>query len=294
MSRIRSVHPGFFTDESLVSVSAFARLLFIGLGIEADDKGAFEWKPLTLKMKIFPADTVDVSTLLEELTRVNAIMFYEMGGRKYGAIRNFRKFQRPKTPNDLYPVTDEVRNYVGLTKVTSEPFPPKGETLPPEGEKSPQMEDGGDKMEEVITACDARARDGSETPVQDLETGEASATGSDPPPILEGPPGFSIFWELFPAGRRGNRAAALTEYARILRENQATEEEIHAGTRRYAASDEVQRKILSRADNWLSRDGWKRDYDPPAPAGNGDGRAPRKPAGGLTDYERIILAGLNG
>jgi hypothetical protein len=50
MSRIRSLHPGFFTDERLVTTSLEARLLFLGLGIEADDKGIFEWKPVTLKM----------------------------------------------------------------------------------------------------------------------------------------------------------------------------------------------------------------------------------------------------
>ena len=32
MSRIRSVHPGFFKDERLVSTSMAARMLFIGLG----------------------------------------------------------------------------------------------------------------------------------------------------------------------------------------------------------------------------------------------------------------------
>ena len=71
MARIRSVHPGFFTDEDLVGTSLPARLLFIGLGIEADDKGIFEWKPITIKMRIFPADNVDVEALLSELVGSN-------------------------------------------------------------------------------------------------------------------------------------------------------------------------------------------------------------------------------
>ena len=141
MSRIRSVHPGFFTDEELVSTSLGARLLFIGIGIEADDKGVFEWKPLTIKMRVFPADNLDVSELLAELVAAGAVQKYEMDGRQYGAIRNFRKFQRPKTPNDIHPAPADIRNYVGLTDPISEPFLPKGE-------KSPQMEDGGGKREE--------------------------------------------------------------------------------------------------------------------------------------------------
>jgi hypothetical protein len=149
MSRIRSIHPGFFTDEDLVSVSLAARLLFLGLTIEADDKGIFEWKPLTIKMKVFPADNIDVASELAELEGVGSIFRYSLMGKTYGAIRNFRRFQRPKTPNDLHPISPEMRIYVGLDPAISEPFPPKGETLPPKGEKSPQMEEVGGKREEV-------------------------------------------------------------------------------------------------------------------------------------------------
>lgn len=145
MARIRSIHPGFFTDEELVCVSMAARLLFLGLGVESDDKGVFEWKPLTIKMKIFPADNLDVDVLLAELEHANAIRRYEMDGRQFGAIRNFRKFQRPKTPNDIHPAAPEIRNYVGLTDTISETFP---KSLPNASENLPQMEDGGDKMED--------------------------------------------------------------------------------------------------------------------------------------------------
>jgi hypothetical protein len=152
MSRIRSIHPGFFTDEDLVSVSMGARVLFLGLGVESDDKGIFEWKPLTIKMRLFPADNVDVAEMLAELSGVGAIRQYDHDGRKYGAIRNFRRFQKPKTPNDIHPATPEILTFVGLvseTKTDGEgPFPPNGETFPPKGEKSPQMEDGGGRGEE--------------------------------------------------------------------------------------------------------------------------------------------------
>lgn len=154
MSRIRSIHPGFFTDENLVAVSLAARLLFIGAGIEADDKGIFEWKPLTLKMRVFPADNVDVAELLEELVAANAVKRYEMGGRTYGAIRNFRRFQKPKTPNDIHPAFPEILAYVGLI---SETEAGKVEAFPPKGEKSFQMEDGGGKREEQPDGCSSRA-----------------------------------------------------------------------------------------------------------------------------------------
>lgn len=161
MSRIRSVHPGFFKDDRLVPLSAFARLLFIGIGIEADDKGTFEWKPVTIKMSVFPGDNVDVLALLAELECADAIRRYEVDGRKYGAIRNFRRYQKPKTPNDVWPAPDEIRNYVGLAPIISKlghdeppafPQPPPVEppSFPQKGENEIQMEDGGGKGKEKI------------------------------------------------------------------------------------------------------------------------------------------------
>lgn len=142
MSRIRSVHPGFFTDEDIVSVSMAARLLFIGLGVEADDKGIFEWKPLTLKMRVFPGDNIDVAPLLTELEAVGKVRAYEVDGKRYGAICNFRKFQKPKTPNDIHPAPPEILAFSANPVADAEPLPPKGEAFPPKGEKAPLMEDG--------------------------------------------------------------------------------------------------------------------------------------------------------
>ncbi|WP_155936685.1 hypothetical protein [Mesorhizobium ciceri] len=120
-----------------------ARLLCLGLGVEADDKGIFEWKPVTLKMRLFPADNIDIALRLAELVEAGVIMMYEIGGRKYGAIRKFRKHQRPKTPNNIHPITPEVGNYVGLESAISETGSDEPDPFPPNGEKSPQMEDVG-------------------------------------------------------------------------------------------------------------------------------------------------------
>lgn len=160
MARIRSVHPGFFTDEDIVEVSLGARLLLIGLGVEADDKGTFPWKPKTLKMRIFPADTLEVAPLLDELAQLGLIKRYESGGKYFGAIRNFRKHQRPKSPNDVNPCPDEIFEYVGLCVANSESedalTPPTSEMngdevppIPPSGENSIQMEDGGWRMDSL-------------------------------------------------------------------------------------------------------------------------------------------------
>lgn len=161
MARIRSVHPGLFTDEAFVSCSPLARLLLIGLWTEADDQGVFEWKPVTLKMRVLPIDNVEVDGLLEELALLNVVRSYEHDGRKYGAVRNFRKYQRPKKPNAIHFIPSEFRTYVGLSDDSSEPEPVKDKTIPQKGEITPQMEDGG----------------GSNRPIQDVDVSSYPVMG---------------------------------------------------------------------------------------------------------------------
>lgn len=135
-----------------MQVSAFARLLLLGLGTEADDKGTFPWKPVSLKMKLFPLDVVDLQALLKELADVDAIRRYKIDGKEYGAIRNFRQHQRPKKPNDLHPMPDDFRTYVGLTDASGEPVGNQwGKTSADGGEgrgeedgEERRMEDGGE------------------------------------------------------------------------------------------------------------------------------------------------------
>ncbi|UMM63111.1 hypothetical protein [Aristophania vespae] len=117
MARIRSIHPGFWTEENIVTVSAFARLLYIGLWQQADDGGCFEWKPLKLKMTIFPGDNLTIEELLAELVTVGLIQDYEAEGRQYGAIRNFGKWQRPKKPARQFPMPDAIRAYCCTTEL---------------------------------------------------------------------------------------------------------------------------------------------------------------------------------
>jgi len=151
MARIRSVHPGFFTDEQLVSCSPMARLLVIGLWTEADDHGVFEWKPVSLKMRLFPVDAVDLAALLAELASQDVIRpFQADGGRPYGAIRNFRKYQRPKSPRVAYPLPTELHSYVGATPPMSELTDADGPLFPQNGERAVQMEgsEGGEDGKE--------------------------------------------------------------------------------------------------------------------------------------------------
>lgn len=131
MARIRSIHPGLFTDEAFMTASAHARLLIIGIWTEAWDDGVFEWKPLTLKARLFPVDAVNVAELLAELVTLGFVQQFD-AGKSYGAIRNFQRYQRPKKPNKSGVLPNSLREYVGIV-------PNQSGTG---GEKPPQMEDG--------------------------------------------------------------------------------------------------------------------------------------------------------
>lgn len=150
MSRIRSIHPGIYTDEAWASVSIAARWLAKGLCTEADDNGIFEWKPIQIKMRIFPADNVDVGDLLAELHEAGIVFQFHENEKHYGAIKNFKKFQRPRKPKAWFPFPERIQSFVGEDTVPqkSEPQEVKEERVPQKSEKSPQMEDGGGKRED--------------------------------------------------------------------------------------------------------------------------------------------------
>lgn len=97
MARIRSVHPGLYTDEGFISLSIEARLFYIGIWSEADDQGAFAWKPFTLKARILPADNVDAKALLQEMVDIGVVKEAFDGEKPIGLIKNFCKWQRPKS-----------------------------------------------------------------------------------------------------------------------------------------------------------------------------------------------------
>lgn len=155
MSRIRSVHPGLWTDEAFVTLSPFARVFLIGLWTEADDKGTFPWSPLKLKMRLLPADNVDVAALLTELVENGFLHRYNAEGKDYAAIRNFVRFQRPKKPNDVHPATEQALLFAGHI---SEPKPVDAPKVPEDDDtSSPPVPhrsenlpaDGGGRMEEI-------------------------------------------------------------------------------------------------------------------------------------------------
>jgi hypothetical protein len=114
MARIRSIHPGLFTDEAFMELSMAARVLLPGLWVEAWDDGVIEWRTKRIKARLFPCDNIDVDALLAELVSQDMIRKFEAGGMKYAAIKNFRKWQRPEKPNSSNVLPKDLEDYVQL------------------------------------------------------------------------------------------------------------------------------------------------------------------------------------
>lgn len=95
MARIRSIKPEFFSHELLASKSAHARLLAIGLLTLADCEGRLRWVPMQVHSQVFPWEaSVNIEALLGELIDVSYVVHYEVDGKRYVEITNFKKHQR--------------------------------------------------------------------------------------------------------------------------------------------------------------------------------------------------------
>lgn len=92
MAKIRGVKPEYWTDDAVVELSIPARLLFIGLWNFACDNGHLEDKPRQIKMRIMPADDVDMGALLDELERHGRI-------ERSGGVVTIPKFAEHQKPH---------------------------------------------------------------------------------------------------------------------------------------------------------------------------------------------------
>jgi hypothetical protein len=93
--RSRNIKPGFFKNEELAEIPFEARLLFIGLWAMADREGRLEDRPKKLKAEIFPFDNINMEKLLDVITLRGFTLRYEIDGKRYVQIINFKKHQNP-------------------------------------------------------------------------------------------------------------------------------------------------------------------------------------------------------
>ena len=77
-----------------MSMSFPAKAAWPLLWTECDDHGVFEWKPIVLKARIFPADNVDFSAILVELESLGCVTKFEIDGQLYGQLLDLKFMRR--------------------------------------------------------------------------------------------------------------------------------------------------------------------------------------------------------
>lgn len=253
MARIRSIHPGLASDECYMSMSMPAKAAWPMLWTECDDHGVFEWKPIVLKARIFPADNVDFAALLAEFIELGCVMRAEVGGKPYGFIRNFCKYQRPKSPTYRHPFPECTRSFVGEAGTPSEDLP---HTSPTPTEITPLMKGEGVKEE------------GKPNPETKSTTPNVRSIGKPMRPDRS--EAFEKFWKAYP--HRGEasdpKAPAREKFDRALKSG-ADPGAITAAAARYAeierAAGRSGTEKVAQAVTWLNQRRWE-DYAPTASA----------------------------
>lgn len=165
MARIRSIKPDFWTDEKIVELSPWARLLFVGLWNFADDDGRMIFSSKRIKMQIFPGDDVSMSELIGELRRKPAdllanpdvkalITIYSVDGVEYLQVNGFVKHQK-----------------IDKRSASKHPAPPLNSPPPaeprrelPEPPRIPPLDQGRDQGREGIKDSSVAKATGADAP----------------------------------------------------------------------------------------------------------------------------------
>lgn len=251
MARIRSVHPGYTTDESFMEMSMAAKAAWPAIWTECDDAGVFEWKPIVLKARIFPADNVDFADVLSEYERLGCVARRVIDGKAYGYIRNFGRWQRPKRPSYRYPLPEDMAVFTKHSRTCGGINDDEGGACggvadDEDGDSpehvgdvsgtcagiSPQMEDVGGRREEGEERKSARAR----------------ALPEDWPENYR-----DEFWNTYP--HKVGKPKALGKLDRIARQGRVRWLDLMAGLRRYIAQKPPDRPWCN-PETWLNQERW--------------------------------------
>ncbi len=97
MARDRILPSDLWTWEAVIDCAMMTRLLFIGLWNFADDFGVQPLRPRTIRMQVFPGDTIEndsVRAMIDELAARKLVRVYEVEGQEYLEIVDWAQIQR--------------------------------------------------------------------------------------------------------------------------------------------------------------------------------------------------------
>jgi hypothetical protein len=95
MARARNIKPKFFHNADLLELPFETRLLFAGLWTIVDREGRMEYRPKQIKIDIFPADNVDIASMVQALCKSGFTAIYTVSGKAYLQVLKFGLHQNP-------------------------------------------------------------------------------------------------------------------------------------------------------------------------------------------------------
>lgn len=244
MPRMRMVKPEFWTDSKVVRVSRDARLLFIGLWNFADcDAGHVEADPFSLKMKIFPADDVNVSVLVDELHQIGLIEVQQSNIGDFIYIPGLRSHQKTDsrwTPRcrvckaekeDSLKLTETHASLGELTETQ-----PNSSNLTPVGEGKGEVGKGEERWGEVY-----------------IQQTFAEETKPKKRKRRQYPEDFTEFWKVYP--KNADKPVAFKAWEKAI--HRAEVEDIIDGAQRYRDDPNRDDAYTKNAATWLNADAWE-------------------------------------
>ena len=288
MARIRNIKPDFWTDEKLVELEPWERLLFIGLWSFVDDEGYMPYSPKRITMQVFPGDSLEVSRGLQNLISMGALTLYDSVGGQILHVTNWEKHQKVSNPTKskyplqgLRPVGRKPRKHADSDPEITEDSVRATEfsrKLPKEREREREREG-----KVVVTLSDAEAPDHDD----DFELIEEGTPNDEPETTTGYPADFNTFWDTYP--RRGGKGAACTAFLKAKKRD--TVEAIIAGAERMKNDPNLpdDGSLIALPATWLNQDRWADDPLPARTAPKSANRATDRMRAGYND-----MAGYQG
>lgn len=162
MARIRNIKPDFWTDEKLVELEPWERLLFIGIWNFVDDEGYMPFSPKRIKMQIFPGDSLDVSRGLQNLISLGALTLYDSEAGQILRVTNWLKHQKVSNPSQSkyrsLALTLDNQNPLKAGKFGSESTEPSPQSTEDSGNVHTEGEREGEVLKDLSSKPDEFAQ----------------------------------------------------------------------------------------------------------------------------------------
>lgn len=229
VARGRVITPEFWVDGNMVGVSAFARLFYIGLwNFAYCDEGHLPDDAVGLKLKVLPADDVDVEALLGELMTRERVVRVGAEGRTFLFMPRFKLHQKAD---------------------------PRWKTRCPACALSDSLEliETQESLGEYTGTLQSSALTGEE------RTRE-NRTGEEPTPsVLVGL--FDSAWGHWP--KKVERKAALEQFKRAARKIGGPDVALHVEQFGDAYARTTERQFVPALGVWLSHERWTDELPQP-------------------------------